>query len=236
MVQAPQRRILVIEDDDAIRQGVVDMLEIEGYDPLETGHGAEGLRMAEQVDIDLVLLDLALPGLDGLVILERVRDSRPTLPVIILTARGSEEDRVKGLKLGADDYVVKPFSSQELLARIEAVLRRSPERPTDVQEIEFTGGIADLERREIRMASGTRHDISEREVELLRYLASNRSRAISRDELLARVWRMDPSGVSTRTIDMHIARLRDKIESDPGAPQVILTVRGKGYMLADNGT
>jgi len=125
-------RILVIEDDGAIRRGIVDALEFEGYTTHEAGEGTEGLRMAVQVDCDLILLDLVLPGADGLQILKEVRSARPALPVIILTARGDEEDRVRGLRLGADDYVVKPFSVKELLARVDAVLRRSPERPSDV--------------------------------------------------------------------------------------------------------
>jgi DNA-binding response OmpR family regulator len=225
--------ILVIEDDEPIRRGIVDLLEIEGFSVQESGDGLEGSRMAEQVECDLILLDLALPNKDGLEILQAVRGTRPTMPVIILTARGSEEERVRGLKLGADDYVVKPFSPKELLARIEAVMRRTPERPTDVQTINFNVGTIDLERREVRLHDGGRHDLSEREVELVRYLATNRGRAISRDELLARVWRMDPKGVATRTIDMHIARLREKLNEDPTTPRTILTVRGKGYMLQD---
>jgi DNA-binding response OmpR family regulator len=227
--------ILIVEDDDSIREGLADALEFNGYAIFQTGQGREGLRMAEQLDIDLALLDLALPGVDGLEILKTIRSTRPTLPVIILTARGSESDRIKGLNLGADDYMVKPFSVKELLARVQAVLRRSPERPTDLREVKFTGGTIDLQRREVRRDGGLRHDISEREVELVRYLASHARRAISREELLARVWRMDPQGVSTRTIDMHIARLREKLEDDAAQPKVILTVRGKGYMFAVDG-
>ncbi len=225
-------RILVVEDDPAIRQGVVDALQFEGYDVAETGHGHEGRKMASGMECDLVLLDLVLPGCDGLEILEEIRASRPTLPVIILTARGGETDRVKGLKLGADDYVVKPFSVVELLARVQAVLRRSPDRPEDVREIAFPGGVADLARCEIRYEDGTRAELSDREGRLLRYLAMHAGRAITRDEILARVWQLEPKGITTRTIDMHIARLRDKLRDDPEAPSVIRTVRGKGYMFA----
>jgi DNA-binding response OmpR family regulator len=150
--------------------------------------------------------------------------------VIVLTARGEEADRVAGLRQGADDYVVKPFSVKELLARVEAVLRRSPQRPSDLREIEFEGGVADLARAEVRFADGGRSALSEREQELLRYLATNAGRAIAREELLAHVWRIDPRGITTRTIDMHVARLREKLRDDPERPTVILTVRGKGYM------
>jgi DNA-binding response OmpR family regulator len=151
--------------------------------------------------------------------------------VIILTARGEERDRVEGLRAGADDYVVKPFSVKELLARVEAVLRRSPERPAEVESAAIPGGIADFARRELRFKGGERIELSEREVELLRYLASNAGRAICRDELLSNVWRISPDGLPTRTIDMHVARLREKLRDDPADPAVLLTVRGKGYMF-----
>jgi DNA-binding response OmpR family regulator len=152
--------------------------------------------------------------------------------VIILSARGEEDDRVAGLKLGADDYVVKPFSVKELLARVEAVLRRSPERPLDISTVDVPGGCADLQRREIRFEDGQRTELSEREVDLLRYLAANRGRAVARDELLSNVWRINPRGLPTRTIDMHVARLRDKLRDNSTSPRVLLTVRGKGYMFA----
>ena len=225
-------RILVIEDDAAIRRGIVDALAFAGYSTLSADRGETGLRRAVECDCDLVLLDLVLPGADGLDILQKVRATRPTLPVIILTARGDEADRVQGLRLGADDYVVKPFSVKELLARIEAVLRRSPERPSDVTRISFVGGEADLARCEVRFADGGRMELSEREGELLRYLAGHAGRAISREEILSHVWRIAPAGLPTRTIDMHVARLREKLRDDPAEPRVILTVRGKGYMFA----
>ena len=226
------RRVLVIEDDSAIRRGIVDALRFKGYEAIEAGNGKEGLRLAEGCDCDLVLLDLVLPGPGGMEILAAVRQSRPTLPVIILTAKGEEADRVQGLGGGADDYVVKPFSVKELLARVEAVLRRSPERPIDLTLVEFPGGVADLARREVRFGDGQRAELSEKEVELLRYLAQNAGRAVSRDEILSRVWRIDPRGGETRTIDMHVARLREKLRDDPHEPRVILTVRGKGYAFA----
>ncbi len=226
------KRILIVEDDSAIRQGIVDAARFAGYDVLEACNGEDGLRMAVRVDYDLLLLDLVLPGHSGLEILAEVRTSRPTLPVIILTALGAEGDRVKGLTLGADDYVVKPFSVKELLARVEAVLRRTPERPSDVKTIAFPSGTADLDRRELRFDDGGRCELSEREADLLRYLAGNAGRAISREEILRRVWRMDPKGIETRTIDMHIARLREKLHDDSSEPQIVVTVRGKGYMFA----
>jgi DNA-binding response OmpR family regulator len=224
---------LTIEDDPAIRRGIVDALRFAGYTPLEAANGKAGLEMAIGQSYDLLLLDLVLPQMDGLDVLAELRKVRPTQPVIILTARGAEDDRVRGLRLGADDYVIKPFSVKELLARIEAVLRRSPERPRDVAKIKLPNGAADLERLEVRFADGSRSELSEKEVELLRYLAANAGRAISRDELLLRVWQISPRGLATRTIDMHVTRLREKLRDDPTQPRVVLTVRGKGYMFAN---
>lgn len=222
--------ILAIEDDAAIRQGIVDSLTYSGYRVNEAADGVSGLKMAISSDYDLLLLDLALPGTPGMEILRAVRQARPTQPVIILTAKGDESDRVAGLRGGADDYVVKPFSVRELVARVQAVLRRSPERPTDLDEVPFDGGIVDFSRREIRSEEGNRTDLSERESELLRYLISHSGRAISREELLSNVWRISPQGIATRTIDMHIARLREKLGDTASPPTLLLTVRGKGYM------
>ncbi len=229
------KRILVIEDDRAIRRGLVDALTFAGYRVSEAATGTAGEEQAVRGEWDLVLLDLVLPGRDGRDVLKAVRASRPSLPVIVLTACGGEDDRVGGLSLGADDYVVKPFSVRELLARVEAVLRRSAERPRDVAEIAIPGGSVDCARSEVRFADGTRAALGEREVELLRYLASNGGRAISRDEILQRVWRIDASGLATRTIDMQVARLREKLRDDPADPRVVVTVRGKGYMFGGGG-
>lgn len=228
----PRGTVLVIEDDAAIRRGIVDALRFAGYKPLEATDGEAGLSDAIGADIDLVLLDILLPKKDGFSVLKELRKARPALPVICLTARGTEDDRVRGLQTGADDYVVKPFSAKELLARVEAVLRRSAERPRGIREIVIRGRTIDFERREIRWPDGARAELSEREAAILQYLAANRSRAIARDELLARVWGFDPRGVRTRTVDMHVARLREALRDDPAAPEVILTVRSEGYMLA----
>jgi len=226
------QQVLTIEDDAAIRRGIVDALRFAGYAPFEAATGNVGMEMATSRVFDLVLLDLVLPGCGGLEILRAIRQTHPAQPVIVLTARGEENDRVEGLRLGADDYVVKPFSVKELLARVEAVLRRSPERAKEVAEVRIQGGIADLARQEVRYCDGARVELSEKEVELLRYLASHAGRAISRDELLLRVWQLNPRGLATRTIDMHVMRLREKLRDDPAQPRMVLTVRGKGYMFA----
>ena len=222
---------MVIEDDSAIRRGLVDALQFSGYEVLQAKDGTAGLAGALRASVDLLLLDLVLPGPGGFEILQAVKESRPTLPVIILTARGEESERVRGLRLGADDYVVKPFSIRELLARVTAVLRRSPERPQPVQNIAIANGVADLNRCEVRHDDGCRFELSEREVALLSYLAAHSGRAISRAEILQRVWRLDPHHLETRTIDMHIAKLREKLRDNSSEPKVLLTVRGKGYMF-----
>lgn len=229
----PIQTILTIEDDAAIRRGVVDALNFVGYQVIEAGDGKAGCQMALSREYDLLLLDLVLPGMSGLEILEQVRKVRPTVPVIILSARGEENDRVSGLRLGADDYVVKPFSVNELMARVDAVLRRSPGRPSDVSTLKLADGEVDFNRCEIRFADGARFELSERERGLLRYLACHAGRAVDRNELLANVWQIDARGVSTRTVDMHVARLREKLRDDADRPVVLVTVRGKGYMLAN---
>jgi DNA-binding response OmpR family regulator len=225
-------RILTVEDDSAIRRGIADALTFAGYKVIQAATGNEGCGIAVSRDFDLLLLDMVLPGMSGLEILRSVRNARPTLPVIILSARGEERDRVSGLKLGADDYVVKPFSVDELLARVEAVLRRSPARPRDVSELPIVGGCVNFDRCEVRFDDGCCEVLSERELSLLRYFACHRGRAIGRDELLTNVWQIDARGVSTRTIDMHVARLREKLRDTDGEPHVLVTVHGKGYMLA----
>jgi DNA-binding response OmpR family regulator len=227
-----QQTVLTVEDDPAIRRGIVDALRFAGYAVSEAGRGDIGREMALARGYDLLLLDLVLPGGDGLEILRTVRESRPTQPIIILTARGEENDRVEGLRLGADDYVVKPFSVKELLARVEAVLRRSPERPRTVSTLSFDGATVDLERYEVRFMNGDRTELSEKEADLLRYLAAHPGRVISRDELLLRVWQINPRGLSTRTVDMHVTRLREKLRDHSAEPRIVLTVRGKGYMFA----
>jgi DNA-binding response OmpR family regulator len=228
----PQRQVLVVEDDAAIRRGLRDVLRFGGYGVLEAADGEAGLALATDADVDLVLLDVLLPRLDGFGVLAKLRAARPTLPVILVTAKGAESDRVQGLRGGADDYVVKPFSAKELLARVEALLRRSASRPTDVGTVDVAGRRVDFERREVRVGGGAPRQLSEREADLLRYLAANAGRVVTRDELLRNVWRLDPRGVETRAVDMHVARLREKLGDDAEAPRVVVTVRGKGYMLA----
>jgi DNA-binding response OmpR family regulator len=233
---AQARRVLVIEDEAPIRRGVIDALRASGYEAAEAADGDSGLAAAMHPRLDLVLLDLRLPKRDGMELLGELRRVRPALPVVILTARGAEQDRVLGLKRGADDYVVKPFSARELLARVEAVLRRCPNRSGELQSAQFGRATADLARREIRWpgdAGPQRCELSDSESTLLGYLLANRDRVVTRDELLARLWGL-AAGAETRTIDMHITRLRQKLRQAAGTPasEAIVTVRGRGYMAA----
>jgi DNA-binding response OmpR family regulator len=229
----PKARIVVVEDEPAIRRGVSDALRLSGYEVTEAPDGVSGLREARADGVDLVLLDIMLPQRNGLEVLCELRRLNPTRPVILLTARGSEEDRVRGLKLGADDYVVKPFSAKELLARVEAILRRT-QRPTpEIRLVNLGPGTIDLDRREVRWRDGSRAELSETEAALLKYLVGHRDRAVSREELLSRVWGIGTAGLETRAVDMHVARLRAKLKAPPGTPplpEAIVTVRAHGYM------
>jgi DNA-binding response OmpR family regulator len=223
----PETTILVIEDDAAIRRGVVDALEYGGYRTLEAADGNGGLDLALRANYRLLLLDLVLPGRDGFSILSELKKKRPGQAVIILSARGEENDRVRGLSLGADDYVMKPFSVRELLARVEAVLRRTCERPAPSEERELPGGKVDLTSGKIAFHDGDGVDLSEREAGLLRYLLDAAGRVVSRDEILRHVWGLDPERTETRTLDMHIMHLRTKLRDRD--QQMLVTVRGKGW-------
>jgi len=225
-------RIVVVEDEPAIRRGVVDALRLTGYDVAEAADGSAGLKEAKSGGVDLVLLDLMLPILDGFQVLAELRRSCPTRPVIILTAKNSENDRVRGLQMGADDYVAKPFSARELVARVEAVLRRTMKPFEDVQFVNLGRAKIDLQRREVKWSEHERADLSETEAAVLKYLVVNRERAVSREELLGRVWGIGTAGLETRAVDMHIARLRAKLRDprEDDAGDVIVTVRSHGYM------
>jgi DNA-binding response OmpR family regulator len=233
-VMARKRTIVIVEDEDAIRRVVVDILRIAGYEPVEASDGEAGLIEARRSGVDLVLLDLMLPKRDGLEVLSELRVTHPALPVIVLTARGSEDDRVRGLRGGADDYVVKPFSAKELLARVDAVLRRTPERPSTAARISDGKMTVSLARREVLLPDSERIALSEMESSILQRLASHAGRAVSREELLSCVWGIRDGNVDTRAIDMHITRLRQKLTVDNAGEKQsdwIVTVRGRGYML-----
>lgn len=226
--------ILVVEDDPAIRRGLVDSLDFAGYLALECEDGQSAIELAADSAISLVLLDVMLPDMEGFEVLRVVRRAKPNLPIIMVTARGAEEDRVRGLTGGADDYVVKPFSARELLARVAAVLRRAPCRTSAINSLHSGHCTIDLHRREVTRRDQAATSLTEREVAILEYLAVNKGQTVLRGKLFHHVWGVSPNGIETRTVDMHISRIRDKVEDDPANPQIILTVRGQGYRLADS--
>ncbi len=225
MIELPT--ILVIEDDPAVRTGIVDTLEYGGYRTLEAADGHEGMKMALQATYRLLLLDIVMPGPSGFEILAALKKSRPGQAVIMLSARGEEADRVRGLVDGADDYVVKPFGMKELLARVDAVLRRTHERPSPTAIHSIDGATIDLNAATILFSDGHAEDMSEKESSLLRYLIDAGGRTVTRAEILRHVWNLDPDRIETRTIDMHMAHLRSKLRETIAAR--LVTERGKGY-------
>lgn len=219
--------ILVVEDDASIRLGLTRNLNFEGYNVVSAADGHEGMEAAFRERPDLVLLDVMLPGPSGLEICKALRRHDPTLPILILSARTQEKDKVEGLELGADDYIAKPFSVRELLARIRTALRRRRAMAGEDVPFVFANGEVDFAARVLRV-DGVEQDCSAREFELLRYLVRNRGKVVTRDQILNRVWGYDYEGTA-RTIDNFIQRLRQKIEKDPENPTWIRTVRGVGY-------
>ncbi|MGB7449454.1 MAG: response regulator transcription factor [Ornithinimicrobium sp.] len=224
-------RILVVEDEESFSDPLSYMLGKEGYDVAVAVDGPAGIAEFDRSGADLVLLDLMLPGLSGVDVCRALR-SRSSVPVIMLTAKDSEVDKVVGLEIGADDYVTKPYSARELLARIKAVLRRQTE-PEDLVPSSVTGGPVrmDVERHQVSVA-GERVTLPLKEFELLEMLLRNAGRVMTRGQLIDRVWGSDYVG-DTKTLDVHVKRLRAKIEPDPAHPRHILTVRGLGYKFED---
>ena len=220
-------KVLVVEDDPMLRDGLVDLLKGAGHEVVSKSDGAEGLQAGREDAFDLVILDLMLPKLDGIEICRRLRTVRPGLPILMLTARGAEEDKVKGLKAGADDYVTKPFGVRELLARVEAFERRIQSIPSAPEIIEADGCRFDLGRCEAQRDDEP-ISLTAREVGILRWLHRHHERSVSRSELLENVWGT-VGNLQTRTVDMTIAKLRQKIERDPSQPRIIATVTGVGY-------
>jgi two-component system response regulator RegX3 len=228
-----QIRILVVEDEEAIREGLIDVLVFHGYDVDSAAEGPEGLDKALTGRYDLILLDIMLPGIDGYEICDRVRTEDRHQPIIMLTAKSSDDEIIHGLKLGADDYVPKPFSVQQLVLRIEAVLRRS--QVGQEQERTLTVGKIEIDTENLCGQLGDEEiAFTKREIQVLCYLAQNPDRPVSREELLAKVWGYAKGlDIETRTVDIHVAKLRRKIEPDPKAPKYLVTVRGAGYRLVD---
>ena len=223
--------ILIIEDEIAIAEGLVDLCELNGDRVKHVVDGESGLAEALSGQYGLVLLDLMLPGMDGFTVCDKIREKDKSLPIIILSAKNSDDDIINGLKFGADDYIPKPFSVPMLLARIEAVLRRS--RQTMENEGKLVAGNLRVNFREYTGVRGTEElAFTRKEIEILEYLWNNRDHAIPRSELLRKVWGYENAeSVDTRTVDIHITKLRKKIEDDPAHPKLLVTFRGEGYQM-----
>ena len=234
-----KKKILVVEDDAAIKLGLHSALMDEGYEVHAASTGPDGLKIAKEKKPDLVILDVMLPGMSGYEICKRIRDAGAKIPVIMLTAKVDENDKVLGLELGADDYVTKPFSIRELMARVKANLRRQGESNTAEktetngvdQNHQFTFGVTvvDLKRHEVYKA-GKRQDVTNREFKLLEYFIQHPGEVLTRDRLLDEIWGYNVYP-TTRTVDNHILRLRKHVEPNPDEPVFIKTVRGAGYLF-----
>lgn len=228
------RNILIVEDEAVIREGLTDLFLSEGFNVSACANGSEGVAAAMTRNHDLLILDLMLPDTDGLKVCDQIKSANPSQMIIMLTALGSEDDIIRGFELGADDYLAKPFSLEELLLRVKAVLRRAPQVKEDSQWIYLrdTLKINTAELKGYCLAAGETKIVpfTRREVEMLSYLLRNSSRAVSREELLDAIWNYGRAAViETRTVDIHIAKLRKKIELNPEEPTIIITVRGEGY-------
>lgn len=222
-------RVLVVEDEESLAFGVRDALQHAGYDVEVVHDGPTALARIRENRPELVVLDLMLPGMGGLEVLERVRGENRDLRVVILTALASENDLVKGFSLGADDYIKKPFQPRELVARVEAQFRRKDQESESPAKLDLPGDIhVDLARLEVHR-DGEVVPLTPREGDILAYLVKNRDRVVTREDLLLDVWHYRSANVETRTVDIHIVGLRRKVEPDPAHPSLIQTVRGKGY-------
>jgi DNA-binding response OmpR family regulator len=218
--------VLVVDDESIVRDVVARYLVRDGHSIVQAGDGETARSIFERETPTLVVLDVMLPGIDGLALMRWIRD-RSNVPVILLTARGDESDRIVGLELGADDYVTKPFSPRELAARVRTVLRRAPEPRTGPDRLEFGDVTVDIASREVTKG-GEQLRLTLKEFDLLSFLATNPSRVFSREQLMGRVWGYE-AALDTGTLTVHIRRLREKIEADPSRPRHLETVWGAGY-------
>jgi DNA-binding response OmpR family regulator len=221
------QRVLIVEDDEAMGVALRHGMTFQGYTVLSATDGAMGLQMATERDVDLIILDVMLPNMSGIEVCKRLRSHGSEVPIIMLTARGQELDKVLGLKVGADDYVTKPFSFMELMARVEALLRRTSKRGDGLDVYRFADVQVDFRRLEATKA-GNPIELSPREFEIMKYFVEHRGEVVTRDRLLDVVWGYENFPL-TRTVDMHIAKLRQKIEDTPGNPRHIITVHRSGY-------
>ncbi len=235
MMNVNKGRILVVDDEDAIRDLIVFNLTQQGFEVIEAADGIEALAKVKESQPDLILLDLMLPQMDGLEVCQKLRHSKEfsSIPIIMLTARGDEVDRVLGLEIGADDYVTKPFSPRELTARVKAIFRRMSQPPAINDSEELTMGLIKIDlSRHLATFQGEEMELTPKEFELLYLLAQNPGKVLTRDVLLEKVWGYEYMG-DTRTVDVHIRRLRKKMEDINSDPDYIETVRGVGYRFRE---
>jgi DNA-binding response OmpR family regulator len=223
------KSILIVEDEPKIRSGLMDFLEFHDFAPTEAVDGLEADRIVSENSFDLILLDLMLPKISGEQLCKKWRQTGLTTPIIMLTAKGQEKEKVAGLNIGADDYITKPFSLEELLARINAVLRRTDPAKSVGQTFSF--GPLDVDMLSLKIKRDSEENaISKRQGKIIQFFAANQGKVVSREELYKKVWGESMSEIETRTVDMHIAKLRSIIEQNPAQPEIIKTVRGAGYV------
>ena len=220
-------RILIVEDEPAMVQGLRDNFEYEGYEVISAADGMDGLNRAIADQPDLVVLDVMMPKMSGLDVCKQLKARKPSMPIIMLTARGQEIDKVVGLELGADDYVTKPFSIRELMARVKAVLRRASPQAATAEVYRFSDVEVNVRSNEV-LRGGQPVELSSKEFALLAYFVAHPAETLSRDRLLDAVWGYE-NYPTTRTVDAHIVHLRQKLEPNPEEPRFILTVHGSGY-------
>jgi len=225
------KNILIIEDEESILMALEDNLRLEGYEVVCAVDGEQGLSVARNHDFDLVILDIMLPKMDGFEVCKRLRRDGINIPILMLTAKSQEIDKVLGLELGADDYVTKPFSSRELLARVKALLRRTKQIQQDIESYHFGDVEVDFGKYEIKK-SGKLINLTALEFSMLHFLIKNKGRVVNRDAILDNVWGRNVY-IQSRTVDKHISELRKKIEDDPSSPDFILGVRGIGYKFQE---
>lgn len=231
-MSADSKKIIIVEDEPSLVFTLQDTLENEGYNVFIAEKGDQAVEIVKEEDPDLMILDLMLPGMSGFDVCRKVRDMNYTFPIIMLTARDQEIDKVTGLNIGADDYMTKPFGVKELLARIKARLRRSDTYTNmkPINEVDLDPIHVDLKNAVAKHPENGDQELTTREVELVRYLVAHSNEPVSRDDLLENVWRYEFS-TNTRTVDVHISKLRSKIEVQPDDPKYLVTLHGVGYML-----
>lgn len=227
------KKILIIEDNTGIQMSLMDELESEGYRVFTSGNGNDGLKLVQEKEPDLIILDIMLPGMDGYEVCKRMRSEGNTIPVIMLTVKDKEIDKVLGLELGADDYVTKPFSVRELSARVKTIFRRLDEYSGGTDSCNIGETSIDFRKYEA-VRKGVKIDFTPLELQLLQFFVKNRGIVLTRDQMLDNVWGEDNVIISLRTIDSHVASIRKKLEENPSDPKHILNIRGVGYKLTDS--